>query len=94
MGPAQMLLSCVPCFLKHLIKVSVRGVVDGFVCALVFKPLPDACCVFIQASNVVDFVILAAIEVLGLCGHNYSPVKGFWFYPNSYQVFVCQYVFL
>ena len=72
----------------------MRGVADGSVFALVFQPLLDACCVFIQASNIIDFVIFAAIEVLGLCGHNYSPVKGFWLYPNSYQVFVCQYVFL
>ena len=53
----------------------MRGVADGSVFALVFQPLLDACCVFIQASNIIDFVIFAAIEVLGLCGHNYSPVE-------------------
>ncbi len=43
----------------------MRGVADGSVFAFVFQPLLDACCVFIQASNIVDFVIFAAIEVLG-----------------------------
>ena len=75
MGPVQMLLSCIPCVLKHLVQVSVRGVADSSVFALVFQPLFYACCVFIQASNIVDFVILTAIEVLGLCGHNYFPVE-------------------
>ena len=89
MGHAYALLSFVPGFIKHLVKVFVLCVADGSVCALVFQPLLDVGCIFIQASNIVKLVIFGAIEVLMLCAHNYSPVE-----VNGFIQIVIVYLFV